>query len=124
MGFENPKTAIDAFLTEGEQGFVKRLTLARIALLEKVGCPLLKGELTDRTELTWLLFIMTAPREKLKVLQGDVEKLKAEAFDWADGVDDFSELEEWLVQILKDFTLVGKTAPKGGDGGDGQKKAE
>lgn len=120
---KNPDTAIDAILAEGETGFVKRLTLARMALLEKIDCPLLQGKLPNRTELTWLLYVMTAPRDELKMLQGDEQKVKDAAFDWADGIEDFSKIQEWTIEVLKDFVEVADAAPKG-DGDDASKKVD
>lgn len=55
----NPTLAIDAILAEGEEGFVKRMTLARIALLEKINSPILEGKLPDRMQLMELLYVMT-----------------------------------------------------------------
>ena len=111
----NPTLAIDAILAEGEEGFVKRMTLARIALLEKINSPILEGKLPDRMQLMELLYVMTQPAETLKKLRGDAEQIKEQAFEWGDQLEDLSKVHEWMLEIFKDLADTSKIAPKGKD---------
>ena len=48
------------------------------------------------------------------------EKLKDQAFEWGDQLEDLSKVHEWMLEIFKDLADTSKIAPKGKD--DDKKK--
>lgn len=88
---DNPKAAIDALLESTvEAGALKvhPLTVARYALLELVGSPLVaeakQGPLSVVDVIPTVYIMTTEAKDLSKYSSSSVDKLKADAFEWAE----------------------------------------
>lgn len=94
------------------------LSIARYALLEKTGSPLLTGE-EDIQKTLQTLYIMTQPVEKLAKSIAN-SSLETDAMIWGDNVGIF-ELKHIMEEIRRKLSDLVYLAPDGDD--DGKKKA-
>ena len=97
MSAQNPKLALDGILeTDSNKSQVKPLTIARYALLELIGSPLVFGtkEHLTLTGIIPTLYVMCAETDELRGWNSsNVEQLKEKAFNWADNQEDVSVID-------------------------------
>ena len=111
----NPTSALDAILDsdhEVEGIVVKRLTLARMSLLELVKSPFVNmEEKFNYTNIVPSAFIVCADKEELKgYTSRNVDKLVEKAYEWADDIDP-SVLTKIIEDVLKSLALLYKIGP-------------
>ena len=111
----NPTSALDAILDadhEVEGIVVKRLTLARMSLLELVKSPFVNlEEKFNYTNIVPSAFIVCADKEELKgYTSRNVDKLVDKAYEWADDIDP-SVLTKIIDDVLKSLALLYKISP-------------
>lgn len=111
----NPTSALDAILDadhEVEGIVVKRLTLARMSLLELVKSPFVNmEEKFNYTNIVPSAFIVCADKEELKgYTSRNVDKLVEKAYEWADDIDP-SVLTKIIDDVLKSLALLYKISP-------------
>lgn len=99
MSGSNPKVALKVCANPG------KLTLARIALLESTGNPILDFNVDSLRKNAEAIYIYTAPLEELT---DDESKLSAKALAYIDGlsVEEFREELKALVDELETFYLA------------------
>lgn len=118
----NPQRALDAML-DGERQIsghtVYPLSIARYALLEKTGSPLLTGE-EDIQKTLQTLYIMTQPVEQLAAAM-KAGTLEQDAFIWGDKLD-IPSLKHIVADIRGRLADVMYLAPDTDD--DGKKKQQ
>lgn len=109
-----PKLATEAILETDEiidNVQIHPLTCARYALLSKISSPLLtKDQAWDINSLIPTVYIMTSEFKELKPFIGDVEALKAEAYEACEEIDvkTFSKIVD---KMVKTFDEMNKLAP-------------
>lgn len=111
----NPTSALDAILDadhEVEGIVVKRLTLARMSLLELVKSPFVNlEEKFNYTNIVPSAFIVCADKEELKgYTSRNIDKLVDKAYEWADDIDP-SVLTKIIDDVLKSLALIYKISP-------------
>ena len=111
----NPTSALDAILDadhEVEGIVVKRLTLARMSLLELVKSPFVNlEEKFNYTNIVPSAFIVCADKEELKgYTSRNIDKLVDKAYEWADDIDP-SVLTKIIDDVLKSLALLYKISP-------------
>lgn len=111
----NPTSALDAILDadhEVEGIVVKRLTLARMSLLELVKSPFVNlEEKFNYTNIVPSAFIVCADKEELKgYTSRNIDKLVEKAYEWADDIDP-SVLTKVIEDVLKSLALIYKISP-------------
>ena len=111
----NPTSALDAILDsdhEVEGIVVKRLTLARMSLLELVKSPFVDlQEKFNYTNIVPSAFIVCADKEELKgYTSRNIDKLVDKAYEWADNIDP-SVLTKIIDDVLKSLALIYKISP-------------
>ena len=111
----NPTSALDAILDadhEVEGIVVKRLTLARMSLLELVKSPFVNlEEKFNYTNIVPSAFIVCADKEELKgYTSRNIDKLVEKAYEWADDIDP-SVLTKIIDDVLKSLALIYKISP-------------
>lgn len=111
----NPTSALDAILDsdhEVEGIVVKRLTLARMSLLELVKSPFVNlEEKFNYTNIVPSAFIVCADKEQLKgYTSRNIEKLVEKAYEWADDIDP-SVLTKIIGDVLNSLALIYKISP-------------
>lgn len=111
----NPTSALDAILDadhEVEGIVVKRLTLARMSLLELVKSPFVNlEEKFNYTNIVPSAFIVCADKEELKgYTSRNIDKLLDKAYEWADDVNP-SVLTKIIDDVLKSLALIYKISP-------------
>lgn len=93
---KTPQKALDALATPG------KVTLGQVALLEKIGSPLLKEGTLVAADAIPSLYLLTLPaKEGVKHL----ETLQADAFAWADTLTNvqYGSLQQAAIKALQDF---------------------
>ncbi len=118
----NPEKAVDAILAGPVKAgpyTVYPMTMARYAMLEKTGSPLLTGE-NDTVKLLVSMFVMTQPIEKLMEL--GIDRVEAEGMKWADSISlgdsVVGQIASAVKQQLEDIVYMSPDGKK-----DGKKKA-
>lgn len=111
----NPTSALDAILDadhEVEGIVVKRLTLARMSLLELVKSPFVNlQEKFNYTNIVPSAFIVCADKEELKgYTSRNIDRLVEKAYEWADDIDP-SVLTKIIDDVLKSLALIYKISP-------------
>lgn len=111
----NPTSALDAILDadhEVEGIVVKRLTLARMSLLELVKSPFVNlEEKFNYTNIVPSAFIVCADKEELKgYTSRNIDRLVEKAYEWADDIDP-SVLTKIIDDVLKSLALIYKISP-------------
>lgn len=115
MNKGNPTSALDAILDsdhEVEGIVVKRLTLARMSLLELVKSPfVILDEKFNYSNLVPSAFIVCADKEELKgYTSRNIDKLVEKAYEWADDIDP-SVLTKVIEDVMKSLAIIYKISP-------------
>lgn len=118
----NPERAIDALLdgkVEVEGETIYPLSIGRIALLDKIGAPMMTGE-NDSISTVVQAWAMTRPMEELAKCLFKEEQIRTEALLWADTLDTakFRKITEAILSAFARLNAVSE-----GTGEDDKKKA-
>lgn len=122
---ENPKAALEAMLENGASADGLKshpLTLARYALLELVGSPILNptvGVKFKAIDLVPTLYIMAAEASELKQFGADAQRLVGSAIEWADSLP--PEASNFIIDdVMRQLGLIAEVSPEQSGGKDGK----
>lgn len=111
----NPKTALDSLLEVDKnpnEDCLHPLTIARYALLELVGSPLLTGFSGNLADFLPTLYILAVPSIKLKGYNSkNIDTLKEDANVWADSITDLSLIDKLLKEAIQKLKEMCKASP-------------
>lgn len=122
---KNPGLVLDA-ITSAPSQFgdvtIGDVTILKYAYLEKMKSPFVDASSDFSVEnVAASVFALSQDKAELKKYGGDVEKLKADALDWADEHLRMEDVPEIIRAVVAKFQALNKAAPSSA-GGDGKKK--
>lgn len=109
---DNPVESIDALITPAP------LSLGRIALLERINSPLLRGEVADMAACAEGLWLLSLPVEEAAKRWPDAA---VQGICWLDATP-LQEYRKRLSEALDGITAFYRMLPPAEEGGNGAKK--
>lgn len=114
----NPTSALDAILDSDKNVdgvSVKKLTMARMALLELIGSPFVKlDEKFSVSNMVPSAFIVCADTKALKGFSSrNIDALIDRAYEWADTID-VQTIPRIIECVLKDLADIYRISPSNG----------
>lgn len=115
MYMTNPKIALDTLLEvdkNDSENCLHSLTIARYALLELAGSPLLTGFSENLVDFLPTLYILAVQSDKLKGYNSkNIDKLKEDATIWADSITDLILIDKLLKEAIEKIKEMCKASP-------------
>ena len=115
----NPKIVVDAII-DAPKAFGKAtigdVTILKYAYLEKLRSPFIDGTQEFNVEnIVPTVFVLASDKQTLRKYGNDIEKLKADALDWADDSLSLEDVPDVIKEVVSKLTSINKAAPSGSD---------